>query len=88
MKMFKSILQKLNKVIRQEVETTRAMRRLAQIPLDYAALQAIADTVSNGWEVLITVETKDGARITFTKSNPGDSSFKTFKDAYNAKHNK
>ena len=86
--LLKSILQKLNKVIQQEVETTRAMRRLAQIPLDYAALQAIADTVSNGWEVKIEVETKDGSKITFTRSNHNEIPFTTFKEAYNSRHNK
>jgi len=61
--------------------------------MDYMYLQQIADTVSSGFEVKITVKMKDGNEVIFEKTKSQDNmNFKTFAERYadykNGKENK
>lgn len=74
--------------LKQEAENSAAQRRLARMPLDYAALQQIADTVSNGYNVKITVQLKD-AILTFERGkNQSETGYVSFAERFNKEHNK
>ncbi len=73
--------------LKEETEVSRAQRRLVRMPLDYAALQSIADSVSMGYNVKITVQTKD-AVLTFERGNSqNDIGYMSFAERYNRYHN-
>lgn len=84
---------KYKEILRKEAEVTKAQRRLARVDMDYMYLQQIADTVSSGFEVKITVKMKDGNEVIFEKTKSQDNmNFKTFAERYadykNGKENK
>jgi hypothetical protein len=84
---------KYREILRKEAEITKAQRRLARVDMDYMYLQQIADTVSSGFEVKITVKMKDGNEVIFEKTKSQDNiNFKTFAERYadykNGKENK
>lgn len=90
--MFKA-WKKFREICRKEAEISKAQRRLARVDMDYMYLQQIADTVSSGFEVKITVKMKDGNEVIFEKTKSQDSmGFKTFAERYadykNGKENK
>lgn len=90
--MFKA-WKKFREICRKEAEITKAQRRLARVDMDYMYLQQIADTVSSGFEVKITVKMKDGNEVIFEKTkSQNDLGFKTFAERYadykNGKENK
>ena len=74
--------------LRKEAEVSKAMRRLATVPMDYQTLQTIADTVSSGYNVEITVLQPDGTEITIKRGTAQDQvQFETFAERYNKLHN-
>lgn len=84
---------KYREILRKEAEISKAQRRLARVDMDYMYLQQIADTVSSGFEVKITVKMKDGNEVIFEKTkSQNDLGFKTFAERYadykNGKENK
>lgn len=90
--MFKA-WKKFREICRKEAEVTKAQRRLARVDMDYMYLQQIADTVSSGYDVKITVKMKDGNEVVFEKTKSQDNmTFKTFAERYadykNGKENK
>lgn len=81
-------LKKLREFIKVEAELTKAERRIANMPFDYLALQRIADVVSGGYEVKITVTNKDGSVIVIEKTNPKtELTGKTFQQSFIDYHN-
>lgn len=84
--MFKA-WKKFREICRKEAEISKAQRRLARVDMDYMYLQQIADTVSSGFEVKITVKMKDGNEVVFEKSKAqNDMGFKSFQERYNDYH--
>ena len=82
MTMFKA-WKKFREICRKEAEITKAQRRLARVDMDYIYLQQIADTVSSGYDVKITVKNKDGSEVIFERTKSQDSlQFKTFAERY------
>ncbi len=80
--MFKA-WKKFLEICKKEAEITKAQRRLARVDMDYMYLQQIADTVSSGFEVKITVKMKDGNEVIFEKTkSQNDLGFKTFAERY------
>lgn len=84
--MFKA-WKKFREICRKEAEISRAQRRLARVDMDYIYLQQIADTVSSGYDVKITVhsKTKDGTEneVIFEKTKSQDNlQFKTFAEKW------
>lgn len=80
--MFKA-WKKFREICKKEAEISRAQRRLARVDMDYIYLQQIADTVSSGYDVKITVKNKDGSEIIFEKTKSQDSlQFKTFAEKW------
>jgi hypothetical protein len=78
---------KYRDILKKEKEITAAQRRLARVPLDYIALQQIADTVSSGYNVQIEVKQPDGTHIIITRSKPqNEINFESFRDKYNKYH--
>ena len=74
-------------ILRKEKEISEAQRRLARVPLDYIALQQIADTVSNGYNIKIEIHQKDGTDIIITRHNSQDKlDFETFAEKYRKIH--
>ncbi len=74
-------------VLRKEAELSQAMRRLANIPMDYQTIQMIADTVSSGYEVKIHVKQPDGTEITVERSKPQNQiEYKSFAQKYAEAH--
>lgn len=73
--------------IRKEAELSQAMRRLANIPMDYQTIQVIADTVSSGYEVKIHVKQPDGTEITVERSKPQNQiEYKSFQERFREAH--
>lgn len=69
--------------MKKEAELTKAQRRLARTDMDYIYLQQIADAVSSGYNVKITVKNKDGGEIVFERSTPQDQiKFKSFQERF------
>lgn len=90
--MFKA-WKKFREICKKEAEISKAQRRLARVDMDYIYLQQIADTVSSGYDVKITVKTKEGHEVIFEKTKSQDNmGFKTFAERYadykNGKDNK
>lgn len=90
--MFKA-WKKFREICKKEAEISKAQRRLARVDMDYMYLQQIADTVSSGYDVKITIKMKDGNEVTFEKTKSQDNmNFKTFAERYadykNGKENK
>lgn len=82
-------IKRFRAVLKKEAEITAAQRRLAMLPMDYMALQTIADTVSSGYNVEITVVSKDGTTITIKRgSSQQQTNFKSFEELYNERHGK
>lgn len=78
---------KFREFCRKEAEVSQAMRRLANIPMDYKTLQVIADTVSSGYEVKIHVKQPDGTEITVERSKPQNQiEYKSFAQKYAEAH--
>lgn len=78
---------KYREFCRKEAEVSQAMRRLANIPMDYQTLQVIADTVSSGYEVKIHVKQPDGTEITVERSKPQNQiEYKSFAERYKEAH--
>ncbi len=74
---------KFREICKREAEISKAQRRLVQMPIDYQAIQTIADTVSSGYYVEIKIKTKLGDEITITKSNKQDENkFKSFQERF------
>jgi len=74
---------KFQEICKKEAEISKAQRRLARVDMDYMYLQQIADTVSSGFEVKITVKMKDGNEVIFEKTKSQDNmNFKTFAERY------
>lgn len=74
---------KFREICRKEAEISKAQRRLARVDMDYMYLQQIADTVSSGYDVKITVKMKDGSEVVFEKTKSQDNmNFKTFAERY------
>jgi hypothetical protein len=46
---------KFREICKKEAEISKAQRRLVQMPIDYQAIQTIADTVSSGYYVEIKI---------------------------------
>lgn len=85
--MFKA-WKKFREICRKEAEVTKAQRRLARVDMDYMYLQQIADTVSSGFEVKITVKMKDGNEVIFEKTKSQDNmNFQSFQERYTKYHN-
>jgi hypothetical protein len=79
---------KFREICRKEAEVSQAMRRLATVPMDYQTIQTIADTVSSGYEVEITVKQPDGTTITIKRSKSQDQiPFEDFATRYRKYHN-
>jgi hypothetical protein len=77
-------LKKFRAILKKEAEISRAQRRLFAMPIDYQALQTIADTVSSGYNVEIIVTTKFGDKIEIKRgSSKEEMPFKTFAERYN-----
>lgn len=86
MLLLKSI-KKFREICRKEAEVSKAMRRLATVPMDYQAIQVIADTVSSGYNVDVTVTQPDGTVIKITRSKPqNEIPFETFAEKYRKFH--
>lgn len=82
MTMFKA-WKKFREICKREAEISKAQRRLARVDMDYIYLQQIADTVSSGYDVKITVKNKDGSEVIFEKTKSQDNmTFKTFAERY------
>lgn len=82
MTMFKA-WKKFREICKKEAEISKAQRRLARVDMDYLYLQQIADTVSSGYDVKITVKNKDGSEVIFEKTKSQDNlQFKTFAERY------
>lgn len=80
--MFKA-WKKFREICKREAEISKAQRRLARVDMDYIYLQQIADTVSSGYDVKITVKNKDGSEVIFEKTKSQDNmTFKTFAERY------
>lgn len=78
---------KFRETLRKEAELSQAMRRLANIPMDYQTIQAIADTVSSGYEVRIHVKQPDGTEITVERSKPQNQiEYKSFQERFREAH--
>lgn len=78
---------KYREFCRKEAEVSQAMRRLANIPMDYQTIQVIADTVSSGYEVKIIVKQPDGTEITVERSKPQNQiEYKSFAQKYAEAH--
>lgn len=78
---------KFREICRKEAEVSKAMRRLATVPMDYQTIQVIADTVSSGYNVDITVTQPDGTVIKITRSKPqNEIPFETFAEKYRKYH--
>lgn len=87
MMLYKSF-KKFREICKKEAEVSKAMRRLATVPMDYQTLQTIADTVSSGYNVEITVLQPDGTEITIKRGTAQDQvPFETFAERYNKLHN-
>lgn len=85
--MFKA-WKKFREICKKEAEISKAQRRLARVDMDYLYLQQIADTVSSGYDVKITIKMKDGNEVSFEKTKSQDNmSFKTFSERYADYHN-
>lgn len=81
--MFKA-LKKFHEILKKEAEITKAQRRLARVDMDYIYLQQIADTVSSGYNVEITIKMKDGGEMIIKRSTPQDQvAFKSFAERFN-----
>lgn len=79
---------KYKEFLKKEAEISSAMRRLATVPMDYQTLQVIADTVSSGYNVEITVVQPDKTTITIKRSKPqNEIGFEDFRTKYNKFHN-
>ncbi|MBQ2205276.1 MAG: hypothetical protein II411_05230 [Lachnospiraceae bacterium] len=78
---------KFKETLRKEAELSQAMRRLANIPMDYETIQMIADTVSSGYEVKIHVKQPDGTEITVERSKPQNQiEYKSFQERFREAH--
>lgn len=78
---------KFREICKKEAEVSKAMRRLANVPMDYQTIQTIADTVSSGYNVSIKVIQPDGTIIEVNRSTPQDSvPYKSFADKFNELH--
>lgn len=78
---------KFREICKKEAEVSKAMRRLANVPMDYQTIQTIADTVSSGYNVSIKVTQPDGTVIEINRSTPQDSvPYKSFVDKFNELH--
>ena len=78
---------KFRETLRKEAELSQAMRRLANIPMDYETIQMIADTVSSGYEVKIHVKQPDGTEITVERSKPQNQiEYKSFQERFREAH--
>ena len=78
---------KFREICRKEAEVSKAMRRLATVPMDYQTIQVIADTVSSGYNAEITVTQPDGTVIKVTRSKPqNEIPFETFAEKYRKFH--
>lgn len=78
---------KYREFCKKEAELSQAMRRLANIPMDYETIQMIADTVSSGYEVKIHVKQPDGTEITVERSKPQNQiEYKSFAQKYAEAH--
>lgn len=78
---------KFRETLRKEAELSQAMRRLANIPMDYQTIQVIADTVSSGYEVRIHVKQPDGTEITVERSKPQNQiEYKSFQERFREAH--
>ena len=87
MRRFINAWKKFRMFLKEEAEVSRAERRLARVPLDYIALQQIADSVSCGYNVKITVQLKD-AVLTFERGKvQNEVGFTSFAEIYNKYHN-
>lgn len=70
-------------ILKKEAEISKAQRRLVSLPIDYLALQEIADTVSAGYNVEIEVNTRNGDKIIFRKTTSQENNnFKTFAERW------
>ena len=75
--MFKA-WRKFREICRKEAEVSKAMRQ---------TIQVIADTVSSGYNVEITVTQPDGTVIKVTRSKPqNEIPFETFAEKYRKFH--
>ena len=89
MKVLFQAIKRFREVLKKEAEISAAQRRLAMLPMDYMALQTIADTVSSGYNVEITVVAKDGTTITIKRgTSQQENNFKSFEELYNERHGK
>lgn len=78
---------KYKEFLKKEKEISEAQRRLARMPMDYIAIQQIADTVSSGYNVKIEVKQPDGTQIIFTRHSSQDKlEFETFAEKYKKYH--
>lgn len=86
MKLFRAF-RKYREFCKKEAELSQAMRRLANIPMDYQTIQVIADTVSSGYEVKIHVKQPDGTEITVERSKPQNQiEYKSFQERFREAH--
>lgn len=81
-------LRKFREICKKEAEVSAAQRRLVRMPIDYYAMQTICDTVSNGYNVEITVKMADGSTIIIKRGSakeevPYKSFAEKFKDYQN-----
>lgn len=82
-------LKRFREICKKEAELSAAQRRLAMLPMDYMALQTIADTVSSGYNVEIVVTAKDGTKIEIKRgTSQQENNFKSFEQLYNERHGK
>lgn len=87
MTMFKA-WKKFREICKKEAEITKAQRRLARVDMDYIYLQQIADTVSSGYDVKITVKNKDGSEVIFERTKSQDNiRVESFQERYTKYHN-
>lgn len=85
--MFKA-WKKFREICKKEAEISKAQRRLARVDMDYMYLQQIADTVSSGFDVKITVKMKDGNEVIFEKTkSQNELGFQSFQERYTKYHN-
>lgn len=78
---------KFREFCKKEKELNYAMHRLATLPMDYQTIQMIADTVSSGYEVKITVKQPDGTEITVERSKPQNQiEYKSFAERFKEAH--
>lgn len=81
-KLWKRVRQEMKK----EAEASRAIRRLARVPLDYEMLQTLIDVAQNNGGVKIRVTLVDGSTLDMEPASKKGTEFMSFKEKYMNEH--